>query len=490
MMISTGIFSIGVFLYTLRLLCVVQVAIGALEISGEALSVLRDDSLDDSAREKKLRQYTFKLFGTFFSILIRSILTLLISLLPILFADLVGWVDIEDVFRYFSRLDVIAITTFFIILSYIALILLRPFKKSGFQLNYSVLDQLLHRVAFSTPAIQFAAADIEKSAFASSYDMVKAEKPIFITSLPRSGTTLLLEVLHRFPSLATHIYRDMPFVMAPILWSHLSSAFRKPVETRERAHGDGMQYSYDSPEAFEEILWRTFWPEKYTDNRIAIWDTDDTKIEAQTFFLEHMKKIIALRQPDRARYGRYISKNNGNIARIDLIGRMFPDAKILVPVRHPLEHAASLLRQHLNFIEMHKDEKFIRRYMDDIGHYEFGELHRPIAFPGVGELLSHLNPLQIDYWVAYWIAAFEYVLVRQEKVSIISYESLCCDGRNGLAEICKQFEIKEEGMVDTLSSIFKTPSLSKGGKLQFDHKLLSRAEELHETLIAKSILSG
>ena len=28
----------------------------------------------------------------------------------------------------------------------------------------------------------------------------------------------------------------------------------------ERAHGDGMTIGYDSHEAFEEVLWRAFWP--------------------------------------------------------------------------------------------------------------------------------------------------------------------------------------------------------------------------------------
>jgi len=294
----------------------------------------------------------------------------------------------------------------------------------------------------------------------------------------------MLEVLHRFPSLATHTYRDMPFVMAPILWSRLSSAFRKRVELHERAHGDGMQVGYDSPEAFEEILWRAFWPEKYTDTGIALWAENDIKDEASTFFVEHMKKIIALRRPDRIRDGRYISKNNGNIARLDLIGRMFPEAKILVPVRHPIEHTASLLRQHRNFIEMHKNEAFIRRYMADLGHYEFGDLHRPIAFLGIDKLLSNRNPLQIDYWLAYWIAAFEYVLERRDKVILISYEAICADGRRGLTDICTQLEIPEEGMLDTVASIFKAPSLPRGDKIEFDHKLRGRAEELHEALIA------
>jgi hypothetical protein len=483
MIVATAIGSIGVFIFGLRLFGVIRVAASALVTAQEAVTILKDNSLDDSTREKKLQNSALQLFGAFISILIRSMLTLLSSLVPIWLASFMGLVEIEDVTSYLFRWDVIAITTVLMVTGYFIWIRLRSSSKTVFQANYSVLDRLLHRIAFSTPSIQLTAADIEKSVFGSVYETFVAEKPIFITSLPRAGTTLMLEVLHRFPSLATHTYRDMPFVMAPILWSRLSSAFRQRAELSERAHRDGMQFGYDSPEAFEEILWRAFWPEKYTDTRIALWRADDIKDEFCTFFTEHMKKIIAIRRPDRAGDGRYISKNNGNIARLDLIGRMFPEAKILVPVRHPLEHAASLLRQHRNFIEMHKDEAFIRRYMADLGHYEFGELHRPIAFSGIDKLLYKRNPLETDYWLAYWITAFEYVLARRDKVILISYEALCIDGRRGLTEICAQLEIPEEGMLNTIASIFKAPSSPRVDKIEFDRKLRGRAEKLHEALI-------
>jgi hypothetical protein len=483
MITATAVLAIGVFICGLRLFGVVRVAASVLVTAQEAVTVLRDNSLDDWTREKELQQAALHLFGAFISILIRSMLTFLASLVPIWLASFMGLVKIKDVTSYLSRWDVIVITTVLIVAGYVIWIRLRPSSKMAFQVNYSVLDRLLHRLAFSTPSIQLIAADIEKSVFGSAYKTVVAEKPIFITSLPRAGTTLMIEVLHRFPSLATHTYRDMPFVMAPILWSRLNTAFRKRVEPRERAHGDGMQIGYDSPEAFEEILWRTFWPEKYTDTGIALWGPDDIKTEARAFFVEHMKKIIALRRPDRMQDGRYISKNNGNIARLDLIGRMFPDAKILVPVRHPLAHAASLLRQHRNFTELHKDEAFIRRYMADVGHYEFGDLHRPIAFLGIDKLLSNRNPLQIDYWLAYWIASFEYVLERRDKVILISYETICADGRRGLTDICVKLEISEEGMLEALASTFRAPSSLRDDKTEFDHKLRGRAEELHEALI-------
>ena len=355
----------------------------------------------------------------------------------------------------------------------------------AFQVNYSALDRFLHRIAFSAPSIQFTAADIEKKVFGAVYGAVEATQPIFITSLPRAGTTLLLEVLQRFPSLATHNYRDMPFIMAPVLWSRLSSPFHKRAELSGRAHGDGMQIGYDSPEAFEEVFWRAFWPEKYSETGIALWGAAETKKEAHAFFIEHMKKIIALRRPDRKHDGRYMSKNNGNIARLDLIGFMFPDAKILVPYRHPVDHAASLRRQHCNFIEMHKNEPFVRRYMADLGHYEFGDLHRPIAFPGFDALSFDRDPLTIDYWLCYWIAAFEYVLARRDAVMLISYESTCADGRNALAEICAGLDIAEEGMLDTAAMLFKNPSPQQVDEAGLDPELRDRAEELHKALSAR-----
>ena len=484
MIAATAILSIGVFICALQFLGIVQVAADTLVTARKAISTIQDNSLDDRAREKKLQRAALQLFGAFITILIRSLFTLLASFLPIWLASLMGLVKIEDVIHFLSRWDVIVITTVLIVAAYVIWTRLRSNTKIVFQVNYSLLDRLLHRLAFSSASIQLTAADIEKIVFGSAYDTVVIEKPIFITSLPRAGTTLMLEALHRFPSLATHTYRDMPFVMAPILWSRMSNSFRKRGDLRERAHGDGMQVGYDSPEAFEEIIWRAFWPEKYADTGIDLWTADDIKDEASTFFVEHMKKIIALRRPESMQDGRYISKNNGNIARLEMIGQMFPKAKILVPVRNSLDHAASLFRQHLNFIGMHKDEVFIRRYMADLGHYEFGELHRPIAFPGIDKLIANRDPLQADYWLAYWIAAFEYVLAKRDNVILISYEAICTEGNRGLMALCEQLEIQTESMVDIVASIFKVPSSRRGDNIEFDKKLRGRAEELHEALMA------
>ena len=365
----------------------------------------------------------------------------------------------------------------------------------GFQLNYSALDRALHRLAFGAPGLQLAAADIESRLYGEEIRAVEAGPPVFIPSLPRAGTTLLLEVLHRFPAFAAHCYRDMPFVMAPMVWARLSGAFRKRAELAERAHGDGMEIGFDSPEAFEEVLWRTFWPEKYSDGGIALWSAGDGKAEAATFFAEHLKKIVALRRPPQGdsgqQGGRYLSKNNGNIARLDLLTRMFPGARIVVPFRRPLEHAASLLRQHENFLTLHREEPFVRRYMADIGHYEFGALHRPIAFPGLADLTQgrdpqRLDPRGLDYWLATWIAAFEHIAARQaqnpEQILLLSYEDTCAGGRDALAALCARLDVDPGGELDKAAALFKAPPPARANASDADPALVKRATEVEQRL--------
>ncbi len=353
----------------------------------------------------------------------------------------------------------------------------------AYQLNYSALDQIFHQLAFSAPFIQLTAADMEHAAYGGTYRAARAARPIFVTSLPRAGTTVLLESLAEFPSIATHIYRDMPFVLAPILWSKLSGPFRKPSAPKERAHGDGVIVGFDSPEAFEEILWRTFWPRKYSDRRIALWHASDRKGDATAFFLDHMKKIVALRRPDRLTDGRYLSKNNANVARLELLPRMFADASIVIPVRRPLEHAASLLRQHQNFLAIHAESPFVRRYMGDIGHYEFGALHRPLAFPGVDEALAGRDPLTLDYWLAYWIAAFEYIAAHRGNAIVVGYEGMCGDAPRALGRLCEQLGVPDEGALARAAGRFRPAPPPKADPGGVDPKLSSRAEEMYQGLL-------
>lgn len=350
--------------------------------------------------------------------------------------------------------------------------------------EYSALDRLLHKVAFASPAVQLVAADCEDLLFGSDIRDVPAPAPIFITSLPRAGTTILLSALNRLPGLGTHLYRDMPFVMAPLLWNRMSRTHRKAAEPQERAHGDGMKVGFDSPEAFEEVIWRAFWPEKYAAEGIRLWDRSDADVRAQKFLEAHFRKIVALRCGSERGTGRYLSKNNANIARLDYIAATMPAAKILVPVREPMDHAASLLKQHRNFLAIHSRDPFAKAYMADIGHYEFGELHRPILFPGTAALRERYPAGHIDYWLAYWIAAFEHVSSLRSRVIPVSYERICAHGAPALEQLCERIGIDPGGTAGlaAMAAEFRAPVRHQAEVAMASSPLQDRARELHASL--------
>lgn len=359
----------------------------------------------------------------------------------------------------------------------------------AFEVNYTRTERLIHRLAFASRSVQLAAEDIESQVFARSFRNTTAARPIFLTSLPRAGTTMVLEVMHRLPGLATTTYRDMPFVMAPMLWSTFSKPFQRRGNLRERAHGDGVEISYDSPEGFEEVIWRTFWPENYLSDRLLCWQVQDTKAEATDFLHRHMKKIVALRRPDEPE-ARYISKNNANIARLALLARMFPDGTFLVILRNPLEHATSLHRQHMNFVQRQTADKFVGRYMSDIGHFEFGAMHRPIDFAKPESIHDSYGTDHPDYWLAYWISAFTAVEAAcgdlDRQIVLANYERLCADGVSAFGEICECLGLDTGGALAGACAQVH-PVRFRADPTAFDANLVSAAKALHARLLDRAL---
>lgn len=359
----------------------------------------------------------------------------------------------------------------------------------SFQENYSRLDRMTHRLAFASRAVQETAMDVERSLYGRRYRDLPVTAPIFVTSLPRAGTTLLLEIFSGVPGLAAHRYRDMPFVLAPVLWAALSGGFRRSGQLGERAHGDGMLVSYDSPEAFEEVGWVYWWPDKFGDDGIALWTDADPVDGFRAFFAEQMRKILLLRLGPDAAAGRYVSKNNANVARLAFLARCFPDCRIIVPFRDPVEQAMSLLRQHTRFTEVHRNEAFSRRYMADIGHFEFGALHRPIRFPGLDETLGDRRPESLDYWIAYWIAAFAYVAGLGDLVRFVSYDRLCERGAAGLPALAAAAELDPGDLAAGAGPALRPPRPHAAeGAPTDDTDLLTRARALYARLLDLSIV--
>jgi len=267
--------------------------------------------------------------------------------------------------------------------------------------NYSWLEQKLHKFALSSQFMREVTFDFENTYIAPK--RVTGDH-VFITGLARAGTTILLNALYKSNVFASLSYADMPFVLAPNLWSKISFK-NKDLNLKERAHGDGIKISKDSPEAFEEVFWKTF--------------SDEEDEELEDKFRVYVINIL-----NKYKKERYLSKNNQNIKRVELINSIFSNSKILIPFREPIQHAYSLLTQHKKFIEESKKDKFISNYMKWIAHTEFGPNYIPIH----NQNLNFQNDLEINHWIEQWYLTYRdsfQSLKNKRNIHFVSYEKLC-----------------------------------------------------------------
>ena len=155
-----------------------------------------------------------------------------------------------------------------------------------------------------------------------------------------------------------------------------------------------------------------------------------------------MRKIAALRRPGMQ--ARYVSKNNLNISRISVLFNAFPDADIVVPFRSPLQHAASLLRQHRNFLELHARDAFAKAYMAGVGHFDFGANLKPVDFGDWLEHSEHRDPMAIEFWLAYWISTYRHILDRHsERMILVSHDKLCAEPLPQLQRLAGRLRLSE-----------------------------------------------
>lgn len=319
--------------------------------------------------------------------------------------------------------------------------------------NYNKLEKIFHKIALSYKIIREVSFDIDQS-----FSTLKKypENHIFISGLARSGTTILLNAIYKSNLFASLTYADMPFVLAPNLWSKISPR-KINREVKERAHGDGINFSIDSPEAFEEVFWKTF---------------DDADQETFEKFKIYIANILY-----RYNKERYVSKNNQNIRRLSIISDYFPKSFILIPFRDPIQHANSLLNQHKKFIKLSEQDKFVGKYMDWIGHTEFGPNYKPINNMN----LVFKDDFDINHWIEQWYLSYNKCfenLINKKNVIFICYERLC-ESSFYWKQILKVLNIKKVYE-------FEFKESKKEINLQIDNQLKEKAFSIYFNLIDNS----
>ena len=207
------------------------------------------------------------------------------------------------------------------------------------QENYNYIQKILHHLCLGNQIIKKTLFLFETSFFKNEKD-IKNNQHLFICGLPRSGTTALLIGFYETNIYASLTYQDMPFVLAP----NLSKFFLKNTKNKsfQRLHNDKIIYDIKSPEALDEIFFKTFQETEIKKN---------LNIYVSLILKKYEKNL-------------YLSKNNNILDKINLIKSIYRNSCFIIPFRDPLQHAYSLLLQHKNFTKLQKKNNFILDYMN------------------------------------------------------------------------------------------------------------------------------
>ena len=299
--------------------------------------------------------------------------------------------------------------------------------------------------------------------------------PVFIGGLARSGSTLLLEILASHHDNATHRYGDFPFLFTPYFWNIFLKLMPRQKETlQERAHGDGMMISSDSPEAMEETLWMAFFDNLHDPAQKNTLDKHTESPAFEKFYREHIQKLLYVRGKSR-----YVSKGNYNSTRIGYINKIFPDARFIIPVRDPVTHIASLMRQHERFCAGQKDNKRALNHMNRVGHFEFGLGRRPVNSGNEDAAAIQAlwdNGEDIRGWAKYWTHIYDYIgtqIDKRDNVLIVRFEDLCANPANQIEALLDFCALSPKNdLINSWTQKIKAPSYYDPGFSDDDHAII------------------
>jgi Sulfotransferase family len=277
-------------------------------------------------------------------------------------------------------------------------------------------------------------------------------KPIYVAGLARSGTSVLIEILASHPDVATHQYRDFPFLFIPYWWRETLNRSAPPVApAQERAHGDRLMVTPQSPEAMEEVLWMAYFRRLHQPYSSSALDGGASNPRFERFYRDHIRKLLLI-----AGRTRYAAKGNYNLTRLEYLLRLFPDARFILPVRRPREHIASLMKQHRLFNEAAKRHPRSVAHLDRVGHFEFGAHRRCISTERDSTVVKSIEALwrqgdEVRGWARYWASLYRWVTAQlasneslRRATLVMRYEDLCDRPQESLGQLLRHCALPDE----------------------------------------------
>ena len=274
---------------------------------------------------------------------------------------------------------------------------------------------------------------VESKVLASRIAAIPIDRPIYILGLPRAGTTISAQMLSEHPDVTTHHYSDFALPYTPWWWNRLFpklpiNALRAPVE---RVNRDRLQVTRDSSEGVEEMIWLRFFHQLHVPSRSNVLDDSTLNSDFETFFKDHIRKLLLVRGRSR-----YVSKNNPCVTRMRYLRRIFPDARFLLYVRNPIDHAASVLKQDRLFAGLALDDQRLVKMNRITGFHEFGPNWVP-ANVGNDAIIQEINRCreegrQVRARALQWASVFGFLIEQLKQdpelaraVCVVRYEDLC-----------------------------------------------------------------
>lgn len=338
------------------------------------------------------------------------------------------------------------------------------------------------------PKLWTALGNLESSVVRHEIDEIKISRPIYVSGLARSGSTILLELLSESPGVVSHRYKDFPPIFTPYAWTGLLKQIGNAEATpSERAHKDGIMVTPNSPEAMEEPLWSAFFPHAHDPSRSNVISPGAEDGGFSKFYSDHIRKVLAVRGGQR-----YLAKGNYQVTRLEYLLDIFPDARFVLPVRDPAAHIASLMKQHQLFTRGQTANPRARDHLRRVGHFEFGLDRVPIntgdksATQEIIELWNRGE--ELEGWMRYWNQVYGYLADRIEAnnalakaAKFVEFEQLCAGPAEILGDLFAHCDLNvSQQFIDSAASRIEKPTYYKSGFS--DIELVTIAQRTGETL--------
>lgn len=329
----------------------------------------------------------------------------------------------------------------------------------------SGMNALVSALVHHNPRLWVRIGDAESRALSDALTATPLREPIYIAGLARAGSTILLELAASVDGVVTHRYRDFPPVFIPYWWNgFVDKAQARALEPKERPHGDRIWITPESPEAMEEPLWMAFFPSSHDPTVSQALDGQDRHPEFERFYRDHIRKLLLVR-----RGARYACKGNYNVTRLEYLVRIFPDARIVIPIRDPVSHVASLLRQHERFSAACTGNPRGLAHLRQTGHFEFGLDRRPINTGDAAQTAEILRLWsegeELRGWARYWNQIYGYVAERlqdnerlRQAALVVRYEHLCTSGEAVVRSVLQHCRLSaDESLIRAFTGRLSAP---------------------------------